>query len=112
MRLIRTRSVVEVAVIEGLGNQLFCYAAGLFLAKNSNSRLVLNVSQMDVNPINHGKTILNFNLDSRVKYPSWIGINAYKIKTRIIRKLLRHFPLYRKVHKYLIDHNIYLTMPR
>jgi hypothetical protein len=58
---------------------------------------------MDINPINHGKTILNFELDCKVKYSSWIGINLYKLKTRVFRKLFKYVPSSRKVYKCFVN---------
>ena len=78
--MIKKDSTVVVEVVGGLGNQLFCYAAGAYLAKKTNAKLVLDISKIGVGAVDHGKTILNFQLDcefkefSSVTYSSIIGL--------------------------------------
>jgi hypothetical protein len=73
MKLIKKKNCVEVTAVGGLGNQLFCYAAGLYLAEKTKTRLVVNVSQIGVGSVDHGKTIINFDLDCEFRNSSQVG---------------------------------------
>ena len=92
----KNNSSVVVEVVGGLGNQLFCYAAGAYLAKKSNSRLVLDISKIGVGAINHGKTILNFELDCEFIESSKVASNRFLFLQRVSNKAAATSNLYRK----------------
>jgi hypothetical protein len=52
--------VVELA--GGLGNQMFQYTAGLFLALRNNCELILDTSSVGIGGTDHGTTLKNFKL--------------------------------------------------
>ena len=89
-------STVVVEVVGGLGNQLFCYAAGAYLAKKTNSRLVLDISKIGVGAVNHGKTILNFDLDCDFKESTAAVSNLFLFLQRVSNKAAALSGLYRK----------------
>lgn len=85
------RVVVYIRGSMGLGNQMFCYAAGYSLAKKHNMKLYLDVSKIGTNAT-EGRYLELFNYDikcdKRIQYPYkynklWnkLGFNA------ILRKL-------------------------
>ena len=47
----KSNSRVLVEVVGGLGNQLFCYAAGAYLAKKAGTKLVLDISKVGVGAV-------------------------------------------------------------
>ena len=62
----KKRSNVEVEIIGGLGNQLFGYAAGLFLSKKIGSDLNLNLGLVGVGGTDHGKSIRGFSIPAEI----------------------------------------------
>lgn len=88
---------VLAEVIGGLGNQLFIYAAGAYLAKKSGAELVLDISKIGVGAKDHGKTILNFQLDCEINdYPSVIT-KRFRFIRRVSNKLASLSGRYRKL---------------
>jgi Glycosyl transferase family 11 len=88
---------VTVEVIGGLGNQLFCFFAGLHIARKRDATLVADLSQIGSGGTFHGFEILKLNLpqaeykSSRIQY-SFLS-NLLK---RIDGKLFRTFPIYQQ----------------
>lgn len=80
-------SAVTVKVVGGLGNQLFCYFAGQYLASISNSRLILDMSDIRSGKNTHDVTIESFDID----YDVLLGrVNITKnVLARILRKARR-----------------------
>lgn len=95
--MLKNKSTVVVEVVGGLGNQLFCYAAGAYLAKKTNAHLVLDISKIGVGAVNHGKTIINFQLDCEVKEFSSVATNRFRTIQRVSNKLATKFDLYRQL---------------
>jgi len=99
------QKTVEVQIIGGLGNQLFCYSAGLFLAEKTSSKLVLDFSLIGKGGTDHGKSILDLNIHSDkvilTKPTNWIFLN------RVNNKLMRTFKFYGSISRKL--HNVYIA---
>lgn len=88
------RRSVTVEVIGGLGNQLFCYAAGLNLSKKTSSPLVLDMSLVGIGGSNHGKTLLNFNLGN-VKIRNRVNkVSSFTLLKRLDNKIALSIPFY------------------
>jgi len=62
----KKRSPVTVRVVGGLGNQLFCYFAGRYLASLNRSPLVLDMSDIRSGKSAHDVTIESFNIDAEI----------------------------------------------
>ena len=93
----KKNSRVLVEVVGGLGNQLFCYAAGAYLAKKTGTKLVLDISKVGVGAVDHGKTILNFQLDCQIiEHQSAITIR-FRFIRRVSNKLASLSGAYRKL---------------
>lgn len=58
-------SSVTVKVVGGLGNQLFCYFAGNYLASINASDLVLDMSDIRMGRSQHNVTIESFDIKGR-----------------------------------------------
>jgi Glycosyl transferase family 11 len=57
---------VTVQLVGGLGNQLFGYFAGRYVAKRLGTELLLDVSQFDKGITAHGSTIESFKVSERI----------------------------------------------
>ena len=93
----KKNSKVLVEVIGGLGNQLFCYAAGAYLAKKTDAKLFLDISKIGVGAIDHGKTILNFQLDCEIIEHQTSMTMRFRFIRRVSNKLASHSHAYRKL---------------
>ena len=80
-------SSVTVKVVGGLGNQLFCYFAGRYLASINNSKLVLDMSDVRSGRGAHDVTIESFNLD--VEFVSREARFMNNLSTRVLQKVNR-----------------------
>ncbi|MCQ2520931.1 MAG: alpha-1,2-fucosyltransferase [Lachnospiraceae bacterium] len=82
---------IYVAITDGLGNQLFCYALGYAVSKKKNCKLILDTSKLDSGKIKGRKIeISSFNLkyDDRIKYKYIFNPLYRKLKLdTLIRKL-------------------------
>ena len=58
---------VTVQLVGGLGNQLFGYFAGRYVAKRLGAELLLDVSQFDKGITAHGSTIASFKVSERTQ---------------------------------------------
>jgi hypothetical protein len=74
---------VTVQLVGGLGNQLFGYYAGRYVAKRLGTELLLDVSQFDKGITAHGSTIDSFKVSERVvnlkqetRFPVLVSQNA------------------------------------
>ncbi len=93
----KSNSRVLVEVVGGLGNQLFCYAAGAYLAKKAGTKLVLDISKVGVGAVDHGKTILNFQLDCQlIEHQNAMTIR-FRFFRRVSNKLASLSDAYRKL---------------
>ena len=88
------RRNVTVEVIGGLGNQLFCYAAGLNLSKKTSSPLILDISLVGIGGPNHGKTLLNFNLGNVKVKDRVTKISGFTFLKRLDNKIALSIPFY------------------
>ncbi len=92
---------VEVEIIGGLGNQLFGYAAGLFLSKKTSSELRLNLGMVGVGGTNHGKSLLGFSIPAELFVDAPVFQNRSVLTKRIINKAARHSNLIRDLRNRL-----------
>jgi len=91
------RRNVTVEVIGGLGNQLFCYAAGLNLSKKTSSPLILDMSLIGIGGTNHGRTLLNFNLGN-VKIRNRVTkVRNFSFLKRLNNKIAISIPRYNQI---------------
>ena len=88
------RRNVTVEVIGGLGNQLFCYAAGLNLSKKTSSPLILDISLVGIGGTNHGKTLLSFNLGNVKVKDRVTKISGFTFLKRLDNKIALLVPFY------------------
>jgi len=88
---------VVVEVVGGLGNQLFMYAAGAYLAEKSGAELVLDISKVGVGAVDHGKTILNFQLDCEISDDPRVITKRFWFIRRVSNKLASLSGRYRKL---------------
>ena len=88
------RRNVTVEVIGGLGNQLFCYAAGLNLSKKTSSPLILDISLVGIGGSNHGKTLINFNLGNVKVKDRVTKISGFTFLKRLDNKIALSIPFY------------------
>jgi hypothetical protein len=98
----KRRSTVEVEIIGGLGNQLFGYAAGLFLSRKVGSDLILNLGLVGVGGTDHGKSIRGFSLPEEIFIESKKTTNQQVLINRIANKLARHSKLFKKSRDFLL----------
>ena len=93
------RRNVTVEVIGGLGNQLFCYAAGLRLSKKTSSPLILDMSLVGIGGTNHGKTLINFNLgNAKIRNRARI-VSKFTFLKRLNNKMALSIPIYNHILK-------------
>ena len=92
---------VEVEIIGGLGNQLFGYAAGLFLSKKTASELRLNLGMVVIGGTNHGKSLLGFSIPAKLFVDPSTSQNRSVLIKRIINKAARHSNLIRNLRNWL-----------
>lgn len=86
------RDKVTVKLQGGLGNQLFQYSAGKYFAEKQNFKLVLDLSLLGKNTINHGEYLFDMVHDNKVK-----TIRNGEIKYqfyRIIRKFYNNSSIF------------------
>ncbi|CAN2246131.1 Fut1_Fut2_like domain containing protein [actinobacterium SCGC AAA044-D11] len=84
---------VEVQVEGGLGNHLFQYAAGKYLAEKTGSQLVVDTSRIGLGMTNHGYYLnLLFQDFSAISYFARHGIirNILSFRERLVSYISRH----------------------
>jgi hypothetical protein len=98
------RRDTKVEIVGGLGNQLFGFTAGLFLAEKTKSKLVLDLSLVGIGGPDHGRSLENFQIPKMVFRKS----NHYsKIRVRSLarlsNKISRHSSLFRLFRKVVLQ---------
>jgi len=58
----KTKQIVEIELVGGLGNQLFGYFAGAFYAQKFNKLLIVDLTQVSLGLTNHGSELTSFKL--------------------------------------------------
>jgi hypothetical protein len=81
---------VEVEIVGGLGNQLFGYAAGLFLSTKTGSDLILNLALVGIGGTDHGKSICGFSIPEEIFIERNNSTNRHVLMSRITNKIARH----------------------
>lgn len=86
---------VEVEIVGGLGNQLFGFAAGLFISRRLKAKLVLNFSLVGVGGTNHGKNLMDFSLAGIETTDATPYIKSIRrLIGRLSNKLARHSSIF------------------
>jgi hypothetical protein len=99
------RKLVEVEIIGGLGNQLFGFAAGLYLSRKTSTPLKLNLSQIGIGGTNHGKTITNYQIPDHFFTESQKVALKPNFINRVSNKIAREVPAFKKIRDSI--NNIY-----
>lgn len=84
--------VVELA--GGLGNQMFQYTAGLFLAQELQCGLILDTTSIGIGGTNHGMTLKNFKLRPDVVFRSEKKSSVTKLVKRVDNSLSNRSKVY------------------
>ena len=80
-------------LVGGLGNQLFIYSAGKYIARLSGGELLLDKSFLDTDRSKHGVSIANFNVNEKfVVQRNGPPNSSLRITMRITRKLQTLIP--------------------
>ena len=100
----KSSRVVQIRLQGGLGNNLFQYAAGKYVALRSNSNLVLDLSTLDYGLTYHGFHLNHIFQDFKeVNYfnSNFVSKNLYILVTRITSKFARKFAIIQIILKKL-----------
>jgi len=88
---VSSRNKITVDIQGGLGNQLFCYSAGLYVALKNSLNLECRMTTQN-NSIARKSTILSsLNLPGSFVASRQIPISSNSILNRVLRKLIRKF---------------------
>ena len=79
---------VAVKMVGGLGNQLFCYFAGLFLSQTTNTKLYLDLTDIRSGRSKHKVSIESFYLDAYVYSDE---VNLFNRLQQLTQRLIRIF---------------------
>jgi hypothetical protein len=90
---------VEVELVGGLGNQLFGYFAGKYLAKVNDSDLHLRIMKTNPGETLHGGSILELNLDGLFLRDRRIKLN--KFFDRVLNKMSRTSATFARINSNL-----------
>jgi hypothetical protein len=101
--MLRKKPRVTVQLVGGLGNQIFQYFAGMYVAIESNSELVLDTSRIGVHGRNHGSTISDFNISERVIFSRWRNLFYRSVFGRFHGFFLRKIPVYSRISKDILN---------
>jgi len=88
--------IVELA--GGLGNQMFQYTAGLFLAQEHQCGLILDTTSLGVGGTNHGVSLKNFKLRPDVLFRSEKKSTVTKFIKRVDNSLSNRSKIYSRNH--------------
>lgn len=99
----KRKPVVTVQLVGGVGNQLFQYYAGKYVAINNNASLKLDISRIGIGGTNHGSSIFDFALDEVAVYSKIRNLFLQSIFGRTHNYLMRNSNLYATSMKYFIN---------
>lgn len=85
-----SREEVCFELIGGLGNQLFIYFASRYFTSKTGVKTTLNLSTIGTGGTNHGRTILDFDLDANFIESN--GKNPFSIWRRVSAKTVARIP--------------------
>lgn len=88
---------VTVGLIGGIGNQLFQYYAGLYLANKNRTELILDFSKLGKAGTSHAGSIKDLDLACVSQEYEPNGTKLAEIRWRLHQKLSRQFPSTRKL---------------
>lgn len=92
--------IVTTKVVGGLGNQLFCFFAGKYLAKKVNASLVVDISDIRNGRSAHNVTIESLNFDATFFN---IETGRREILSEKLKRKLQHFGLMNASKEYYSD---------
>jgi len=85
----RINNKVEVELVGGLGNQLFGYFAGRYLAKKNESKIFFRIMKPNFGETVHTGTIIDFNLDGSFIFDR--GVKFHRLFDLAVNKISRQF---------------------
>ena len=88
----------------GLGNQIFQYFAGMYVAKVNKSELVLDTSRIGIRGSNHGSTISDFNISERIIFSRWRNLFYRSVFGRFHAFFLRRVSAYSQISKDVLSY--------
>ena len=119
--IVKMLKPVTVQLVGGLGNQLFGYFAGRYVAKRLGTELLLDVSQFDKGITAHGSSIESFvlnerlvNLGQETRLPVLVAQNALNYAANKVSSLTRMTEMLTGIHTSKpigIDPNILSVRP-
>lgn len=86
--------VVTIELVGGVGNQLFQYFAGRYVASNNNTHLELDTSKIGIGGRNHGSAVSDFAIDEIEIYSKTRNVFYQSIFGRIHGYFLRKIRFY------------------
>jgi hypothetical protein len=92
----KKRRILKIVPIGGIGNQLFIYFAGKYLADKYKKELVIDLSQVHRLGTKHIGDISSLSLPGRFIHANDIDSNVPRIFERVNSKLCRESSLYRR----------------
>jgi hypothetical protein len=93
----RNKSSIDIELVGGLGNQLFGYFAGLYLAENSEVEIRFNLSLIPHGITHHGSSIKSFRLSENSVFTENKLRRIQLFARKISNYILRIFPGYRRI---------------
>ena len=102
--MLSRKSRVTVQLVGGLGNQIFQYFAGAYVAARTSSKLILDTSRIGVGGRNHGSTISDLNISERLSYSRIRNLFYRSLIGRTHAHLLRRFSFYRLASRRFSNH--------
>lgn len=94
---LKPKGTIKIKLIGGIGNQLFIYFAGRYIADKSNKKLLVDLSQLNNFGTSHIGDIRSLSLPGTFTSPVVINNRIIGIAHRINSKMCREFNGYRKV---------------
>jgi hypothetical protein len=102
----RSRKIVTVELVGGIGNQLFQYAAGRYLANKTSSSLRVITSAVELNVSGHKSDIRSLRLVAKNEYRrfAWIRKYFWLLNSRMSTRISLWKSIYSRItHEYLED---------
>ena len=90
------QKTITVRIMGGLGNQLFCYFAGLSLANKNMLPLRLDNRLINYGLTNHGSNLQSFDLNGEIKNYCYLPSFIFKFNLRLFDKIYNYINFYRK----------------
>ena len=95
--MIRKHPSIEIELVGGLGNQLFGYFAGLYLAQSSKSDVVFDLSSVPYGITQHNSSLKSFLLPENLQFKSRKLRKPQRLARRVSNFLIRKLPGYQVI---------------